>query len=98
MAKAILVMDMPESCDMCDFVDDEQPPRYGEKTLYCGVPGIGEDVTDYIGCRPDSCPLRELPEKKETTYPQACYENSYWTDEMKAGFNICLNEMMGGKS
>ncbi len=27
-------MDMPESCDMCDFVDDEQPPRYGEKTLY----------------------------------------------------------------
>lgn len=98
MAKAILVMDMPESCDMCDFVDDEQPPRYGEKTLYCGVPGIGEDVTDYIGCRPDWCPLRELPEKKETTYPQACYENSYWTDEMKAGFNICLNEMMGGKS
>lgn len=31
MAKAVLVMDMPESCDMCDFVDDEQPPRYGEK-------------------------------------------------------------------
>lgn len=35
MAKAVLIMDMPESCDMCDFVDDEQPPRYGEKTLYC---------------------------------------------------------------
>lgn len=31
MSKAALVMDMPESCDMCDFVDDEQPPRYGEK-------------------------------------------------------------------
>lgn len=31
MAKAVLVMDMPESCDVCDFVDDEQPPRYGEK-------------------------------------------------------------------
>lgn len=28
MSKAVLVMDMPESCDMCDFVDDEQPPRY----------------------------------------------------------------------
>ncbi len=23
MAKAILIMDMPEACDMCDFVDDE---------------------------------------------------------------------------
>lgn len=33
MAKAILAMDMPESCDMCDFVDDEQPPRYGEKNI-----------------------------------------------------------------
>ena len=62
MAKAILVMDMPESCDMCDFADDMQPPRYGEKTLYCGVPGSGDDVTDYIACRPEFCPLRELPE------------------------------------
>ena len=33
MSKAALVMDMPESCDMCDFVDDEQPPRYGEKIV-----------------------------------------------------------------
>lgn len=33
MAKAILIMDMPESCDMCDFVDDKQPPRYGEKNI-----------------------------------------------------------------
>ena len=94
MAKAVLVMDMPESCDMCDFVDDEQPPRYGEKTLYCGVPGNGEDVTDYIACRPEFCPLRELPEKKETVHPQECYDNSYWTDEMKAGFNAYLDEIL----
>ena len=94
MAKAVLVMDMPESCDMCDFVDDEQSPRYGEKTLYCGVPGNGEDVTDYIACRPEFCPLRELPEKKETVHPQECYDNSYWTDEMKAGFNACLDEIL----
>ena len=65
MAKAVLVldMDMPESCDMCDFADDTQPPRCGERTLYCTVPGIGEDVTDCIACRPDFCPLREQPEK-----------------------------------
>ena len=94
MAKAVLVMDMPESCDMCDFVDDEQPTRYGKKALYCGVPGIGEDVTDYIACRPDFCPLRELPEKKETVYPQECYTNSYWSDEMKAGFNAYLDEIL----
>lgn len=88
MAKAILVMDMPESCDMCDFVDDEQPPRYGEKTLYCGVPGIGEDVTDYIECRPESCPLRKLPEKKKLTYAD------YGTENKVNGWNACLDEIL----
>lgn len=88
MAKAILVMDMPESCDMCDFVDDEQPPRYGEKTLYCGVPGIGEDVTDYIECRPESCPLLELPEKKKLTYNNLCADNKV------SGWNACLDEIL----
>lgn len=38
--------------------------RYGERTLYCNAPGIGDDVTDYIACRPDWCPLRELPQKQ----------------------------------
>ena len=91
MAKAILVMDMPESCDMCDFVDDEQPPRYGEKTLYCGVPGIGEDVTDYIGCRPDFCPLRELPEKIPDL--EHGYEN---VDKsiIRIGWNACLDMIL----
>lgn len=70
MPKAVLVMDMPESCDMCDFADDTQPPRYGERTLYCNAPGIGYDVTDYIACRPDWCPLWELPEKKEELQPE----------------------------
>lgn len=86
MAKAVLVMDMPESCDMCDFVDDEQPTRYGEKTLYCEVPGVGEEVTDYISCRPDWCPLRELPEKKETNY----YMNNKGKGIVE-GWNACLD-------
>jgi hypothetical protein len=91
MPKAILVMDMPESCD---FADDTQPPRYGERTLYCNAPGIGDDVTDYIACRPDWCPLRELPEKKETVHSQECYTNSYFTDEMNAGWNACIDEIL----
>lgn len=93
MAKAVLIMDMPESCDMCDFADDTQPPRYGEKTLYCTVPGIGEDVTDYIACRPDFCPLRELPERKETNY----YMNNKGKGIVE-GWNACLEEITGGNT
>ena len=94
MAKAVLVMvmEMPESCDMCDFVDDEQPTRYGEKTLYCGVPGVGEEVTDYIACRPDWCPLRELPEKKapdnELALSPMLKGHIY---EYERGCNACLD-------
>ena len=96
MAKAVLVMDMPESCDMCDFVDDEQPPRYGEKTLYCGVPGMGDDVTDYIACRPDWCPLRELPERMEVcgTYNAAYYAKDGKMPSYKIGWNACLDEIL----
>lgn len=96
MAKAILVIDMPESCDMCDFVDDEQPPRYGEKTLYCGVPGMGDDVTDYIACRPDWCPLRELPERMEVcgTYNAAYYAKDGKMPSYKIGWNACLDEIL----
>lgn len=97
MSKVVLVMDMPESCDMCDFVDDEQPPRYGEKTLYCGVPGIGEDVTDYIACRPDWCPLRELPERMEIcgTYNAEYYAKGGLMPSYKLGWNKCLDAIEG---
>lgn len=93
MAKAVLVMDMPESCDMCDFADDTQPPRYGERTLYCNAPGIGDDVTDYIACRPDWCPLRELPEKKEEL-PNENYEFGSLGKAFTSGWNACLDEIL----
>lgn len=93
MAKAVLIMDMQESCDMCDFVDDEQPPRYGEKTLYCGIPGMGEDVTDYIACRPEFCPLRELPERKEEL-PVEKYEFGGLGKAFTSGWNACLDEIL----
>ena len=91
MAKAVLIMDMPESCDMCDFADDTQPPRHGERTLYCNAPGIGDDVTDYIACRPDWCPLRELPEKKEL-YLSINNQKGYCD-----GWNACLDKILKRK-
>ena len=84
MAKTVLVMDMPESCDMCDFVDNNQPPIYGVDKTYCGFPGIGEDVSDYIACRPDWCPLRPMPEEKQN----AC------THGFAAGWNACIDAIL----
>lgn len=88
MAKAVLVMDMPECCADCYCGYFERDTK--ELNLVCGA--TGEDANN-VG-KPDWCPLRELPEKKETVHPQECYDNSYWTDEMKAGFNACLDEIL----
>ena len=53
MSKAILVMDMPKSCDDCSFID--------EQYHYCNIPWFWKDVSDYVSCRHWECPLKELP-------------------------------------
>ena len=94
MPKAVLVMDMPESCSECKFLYEFQGIKKCQlmNVLNNRVSRLSQNT--FTEKRHEKCPLRELPEKEETTYPQACYENSYWTDEMKAGFNACLNEIM----
>ena len=84
MAKAVLIMDMPESCFVCDFADESQHPK-----MYCGAPEIGEDVTDYIACRASFCPLRELPEKIHND--NGCDE---YSDGWYAGWNACLDNIL----
>lgn len=81
--------DMPECCADCDCGYFERGSK--ELNLICG--DTGEDANN-VG-KPDWCPLRVLPEKEETVHPQECYTNGYWTDEMKAGWNACLDEITG---
>lgn len=59
MSKVCLVLDMPKNCDVCDFCEDSGI------SCYCGAPGIGKNVDDYIVCRPDWCPLRPMPENND---------------------------------
>lgn len=92
MAKAVLVMDMSETCKDCSC----KYPSYKDDALYdCAITGKTIPIDGgHYGEKPDWCPLRELPEKKETVHPQECYENSYCTDEMKAGWNACLDRIL----
>lgn len=82
MAKAIFVMDMPECCIDCCCGYFERYAK--ELNLVCGA--TGEDANNVA--KPDWCPLRELPEKKERIV------GGHGERMFRAGFNACLDEIL----
>ena len=92
MAKAILIMDMPESCSKCKFLYEFQGIKKCQlmNVLYGGASKLSQNT--FTAKRHEKCPLRELPEKMEVCgkYPQPDrIEPSY-----KAGWNACLDEIL----
>lgn len=85
MAKAVLVMDMPERCADC-------PLRSSEKTSYvcCYLTLKNISSTDYYDKKPDWCPLRELPEK--ANHPAYCDNGRF-----DKGWNACLDTILEKK-
>lgn len=85
MAKAVLVMDMPEQvCQKCALCyETENDDEY----LCCAT---GKLLPD--GEKPDWCPLRELPEKMEVCgkYPQPGKP----VPSYRFGWNACLDEIL----
>lgn len=82
MSKSILVIDTPESCHKCEFSE------FGD--LICGIARCNMSKKE-SNKKPNWCPLRDLPEKKEENK----YNNSY-EKGMKDGFNTCINEILKG--
>lgn len=89
MAKAVLVMDMPECCADCQLADDD-PSR-----LYCMPADDYYDGSDSSEDRASFCPLRELPEKMELCgkYPQPGKP----VPSYRCGWNDCLDKILGRK-
>lgn len=81
MSKAILVMDMPDSCDVCDFID--------ERYHYCNIIWFGKDVSDYVACRHEDCPLLEVPKKKDRGKVVGDYLRGRCD-----GYNACIDTIL----
>lgn len=88
MSKAVLVMDMPDSCMCCNF-------------LYCDAENNSESCQAREKARivdlenedkPDWCPLRKMPEKKKTIGTKSETERIY----MNCGWNDCIDAIGGG--
>ena len=86
MSKAVLVMDMPSSCDKCPFCFDS----YGQCEL-CAATGHLDKCGDMIyeeviknGNKPNWCPLKELPDETH---------NDEYMDEYCDGYDDGWNSL-----
>ena len=77
MAKVMLIMDMPNACYECSC----------EADYVCQAKGKEIDDIDKVQ---EWCPLREIPQKKDTKYNPA--RDPYITQ----GYNACIDEILGG--
>ena len=101
MKKSVLVIDTPENCYDCPFGTD-----YCSDLEYDGLCELADRLDydlvliteEYYDCesksRPDWCPLKLLPDRKEIT------ETYKWEDRLpsfKCGWNWCLKAIIGEK-
>ena len=101
MSKSVLVMETPENCYVCPF-----GTAYCSALEYEGLCELADcldcDVIlmteEHYDCesksRPDWCPLKPLPEKKEYIVPNDNVESQ--KDIIAVGWNTCLREITKG--
>lgn len=83
MPKAVLVMDMPECCPDCRFFESDWRECYAISKRY------NRDIMTEEA-KPNWCPLRELPEKKEELAIEQ-YEFGGLGKAFVSGWNACLD-------
>ena len=89
MPKAVLVMDMPESCKKCVFcrgLNACKLNKYLVGDRICTIYTVDKQIME--GGKPDWCPLRELPEKMPDL--EHGYENVE-KSITRTGWNACLD-------
>ena len=93
MAKAVLVMDMPERCDKCLLL--LKIPQKDGLALCLARPTNGPEEYNpkhEKSWRPDWCPLRELPEKKVADKQLAISPlTEGYLKDFEKGCNACLD-------
>lgn len=91
MAKAVLVMDMPESCGECPFcrgLNECKVKKYLVRDRLFTIFTVDAQIME--GEKPSWCPLRELPEK--ANHPAYCDNGRF-----DKGWNACLDMILEKK-
>lgn len=89
MTRAVLVMDMPESCSKCKFLYEFNGIKKCQlmNVLNGGASRLSQNT--FTEKRHEKCPLRELPDYKRTVGTEI--ENDKLL--MNMGWNSCLDKI-----
>lgn len=87
MSKAVLIMDMPKSCQSCKL--SRKTPCNDWDRVCCPAGVYMDFKPTMIVDRQDWCPLRELPEKKSEEFGQTVINAA-----RAEGWNACLDAIM----
>ena len=84
MNKAILIIDMPESCDKCPLLLRHEEER-------CCIPEGRNSFTT----KPSWCPLKPLPEKYEIDRYKC--NDQFYQFKFERGYNQCIDKIVGSQ-
>lgn len=100
MSKSVLVIDTPENCSDCQFcyeldegveaccsISDDDKDASRVKKIDCEY--------GYCQGKPDWCPLKPLPEKKEYVDPTSSAKAK--KNIIAVGWNTCINTIVKGR-
>lgn len=92
MSKAVLVMDMPESCSKCMFLYEFSGIKKCNlmNMMYGGASRLSQ--RNFTKCRHEKCPLCPMPEKMQVCgkYPQP----DGVVPSYKVGWNACIDAIL----
>lgn len=83
--KGIIVVDIPENCSKCDRLW-----HYSDGLPYCEEK---DREIGFIEEKPDWCPIKPVPEKKE--FPECFMYGEIYGEEI--GWNACIDEILKGE-
>ena len=81
--KAIVVIDMPESCDEC--------PCYYKDFFVCRV--AKKENENWYGTKPNWCPLKPMPNRDPISEEMMDDETKGFGLAFNSGWNNCLDEI-----
>ena len=86
MGKAILVIDMPKSCEECPICASWQSSAFSIREYWCTA---FDNIDVYPDDKPRWCPLKPAPEKSLTGNSDY-YQWGDWED----GWNSCVDSLI----